>query len=278
MTRNGATTGPRAARSLRDSEDDGRLIESVELRRVRDESASLTPPSVRATMSKSRIDRMWIMRHHDRLPSNRMEVTQPAHPPLPPQFLIQQALNDHTEGAAAFVFSIRVAAGCLWRGLSPRSFTGRSNGPASAAPERSRRILSRCLKVCFQLSAHWARPPRLAPQGRVLLTSVLRGRDTPSARRRTFRRLRFAASPHATAHDAGTSRVARERPTGVPGRQAVQVILKEPRVRGVNPVSRTPRSSRKRLCLAVRVAGARGARKRQAASQCSQQIHIRSHV
>ena len=209
-TRNGAGTrgGHPATR-----EDDGRLVEFV---------ARLTPPSGRDTMSKPRIECMWIMRHHDRLPGNRTAVTPPPlyPPPPPPQFLTQQALSGHTEGAAAFVFSIRVAAGCVWRGLSPRSFTGRSNGPASPAPEPSRRILLHFLKGVLKrtgraLSAHCP--------GRVLLTW-----DAP---RPGYSQAAWPYLPAATLHDSGTSRVASGHHAGLPGTHEVQVILKEPHAR-----------------------------------------------
>ena len=130
---------------------------------------------------------------------------------------------------AAFAFTIRGAAGYLRRPLSPRPFTGRSNGPRSTAPEPSRRIRSHCLKGVLQRTGPAL--PAYCP-GRVLLTWIHRGQVTPSPRGHTYPRLRFVVSSQATLHDSGRSRVASGHPAGWLGTQEVQVILKEPHARG----------------------------------------------
>ena len=112
--------------------------------------ARLTPSSERETMSKSRIEWMRIMRHHDRLPSNRTAVNAAGASPVhPPQHLHTscRSLGPLTARAdrpvpAAFASGIRVAAGYLWHRLSPRSFTGRCNGPRYPAPEPRRPVAS----------------------------------------------------------------------------------------------------------------------------------------
>ena len=194
--------------------------------------ARLTPRGGRETMSKSRIERMRIMRHHDPLPSNRTAVTQPVHPPPPRRQLFEsQAIIAPAGRSAAFVFRIRVAARYLWLRLGPRSFTGRSNGPGSPAAESRRLFPSRCSKF---LRCALQRTGRALPAqcpSRVLVASILRGPATPCPRGRTYPHLRFTASTQATLHDSETSSVAGKHPAGFAGAREVRAILKEPLLR-----------------------------------------------
>ncbi len=123
---------------------------AVTPRDQRDErvGSRLTPSSERETMSKSRIEWMRIMRHHDRLPSNRTAVNAAGACPVhPPQHLHTScrslgSLTARAERPAPAASGIRVAAGYLWHRLSPRSFTGRCNGPRYPAPEPRRPVAS----------------------------------------------------------------------------------------------------------------------------------------
>ena len=108
---------------------------------------------------------------------------------------------------AGFASGIRVAAGYLWRRLSPRSFAGRCNGPRSPAPEPRRPVPSRCLKGALECSGRAL--PAQRPR-RVLLAWlawILCGPVARSPRGSTYFRQ----------HDAG-----------VPGAREVRAILKEP--------------------------------------------------
>ena len=191
-TRNGAGTGGGHPATR---EDDGRLVKFV---------ARLTPPSGRETMSRPRIDWMWIMRHHDRLPGNRTAVTAPPPPEIPSNSLIDKysTAQDDRHARAVLALSIRGVARYLWHRLSPRSFAGRRNGPGSPAPGPRPPVLSLCLKCALQCTAcaHPAQRP-----GRVLLAWILRGPVAPGPRGRSYRDLLFTASTQATLHDSGTS-------------------------------------------------------------------------
>ena len=160
-------------------------------------------------------------------------MTQPVHPPPARQLLESQAIIARAERPAAFVFRIRVAARYLWRRLSPRSFTGRSNGPGSPAAEPRHSIPSRCLKF---LKCALQRTGRALPAqcpSRILVASILRRPVTPGPRGRTYPHLRLTASTQATLPDSGTSWVASKHPAGFPGAREVRAIFKEPHPRAV---------------------------------------------
>ena len=115
---------------------------------------------------------------------------------------------------AGFASGIRVAAGYLWRRLSPRSFAGRCNGPRSPAPEPRRPVPSRCLKCALECSGA---PPCAASAARL---AGMAGMDSlrtgcsqpawqhvlPSTRRRCSRCTRGASNTQRTLTSARRER------------------------------------------------------------------------
>ena len=71
-------------------------------------------------------------RHADRQRSDRLAVTPSVRPiPPPDNPLYHKPLTAPADRLAAFTFSIRVAAGSLWRRFNPRSFTALNDSGTS---------------------------------------------------------------------------------------------------------------------------------------------------
>lgn len=177
-------------------------------------------------MSKVGTERMWILRHHDSLASNRRAVTQPV-PPL--QLLESQAIITSAERSAAFVFSFCVAARYLWHRLGPRSFSGRGNGPGAPAAEPRRLFPSRCSNSSNARSNALDAPSRRSVGAASWWRGFSAARVLPA---RVAEHIPIYASPLLRRlHDSGTSWGASKHPAGFPGAREVRAILQEPHPR-----------------------------------------------